>query len=310
MKYQTWKDIKLATLQKMFASNGTTIQKDSSNTEYINSMPQACNEALQLLSTAGKFLIGTYQIIVSPIDNLISDSAAEQTYNIVDDSISFEAKGAKSYYFKASGLIDVHITVGGVEKIALTVEESGFKAYKGLIPNDDSEDVVITFHSVYPSNVTNIALYAATFPNDADVTPYEEYIRYDLPELIDDFYQLESGQIYYEGEIAPRYIAADQYYQESNKVLVLKRSMPGIYTIYYKKYPQMITLDTPDEYEIHLDPEVVTLVPLYMASQLYKDDDNAIATVYRNEFETAFERLTKAANVPRKEEFTSESGWC
>ena len=32
----TWGDIKLAVLQKMFASNGTTINSDSSTTEYIN----------------------------------------------------------------------------------------------------------------------------------------------------------------------------------------------------------------------------------------------------------------------------------
>ena len=80
--------------------------------------------------------------------------------------------------------------------------------------------------------------------------------------------------------------------------------------MYYKKYPQSITSETEDDYEFILDPEVAALIPLYMASQLYKDDDNAIATVYRNEFEVAFERLTQFAEVPRKEEFVSESGWC
>ena len=55
----TWKDIKYATLQKMFSISGssTSLPNDSANMEYINAMPQACNEALQLLSTAGKFII-------------------------------------------------------------------------------------------------------------------------------------------------------------------------------------------------------------------------------------------------------------
>jgi hypothetical protein len=48
---------------------------------------------------------------------------------------------------------------------------------------------------------------------------------------------------------------------------------------------------------------------MYMASQLYKDDDNSISTVYRNEWEVAFERLSQNSNAPHKEEFTSESGW-
>jgi hypothetical protein len=79
--------------------------------------------------------------------------------------------------------------------------------------------------------------------------------------------------------------------------------------VYYKAYPDQITLDTPDDYELPLDPEVATLLPLYMASQLYKDDDNSIATVYRNEFEVAFERLQNGSNIPRKEEFVSNTGW-
>jgi hypothetical protein len=58
-----------------------------------------------------------------------------------------------------------------------------------------------------------------------------------------------------------------------------------------------------------LDPEVAAILPLYMASQLYKDDDNAIATVYRNEFEVAREALSQKANVSKREEFISESGW-
>ena len=58
-----------------------------------------------------------------------------------------------------------------------------------------------------------------------------------------------------------------------------------------------------------LDPEVAAILPLYMASQLYKDDDNAIATVYRNEFEVARESLSQKANVSKREEFISESGW-
>lgn len=71
----------------------------------------------------------------------------------------------------------------------------------------------------------------------------------------------------------------------------------------------MITLDTPDDEILAIDPEVAALLPLYMASQLYKDDDSGIATVYRNEFEVAFERLKDSVSAPSSERFTSESGW-
>lgn len=325
IRYMTWQDIKLATLQKMFASKGQTIQIDSSNEEYINSMPQACNEALQLLATAGKFIIEPLQIVLSPLPNLISDGTAKKTYSIVNDTVSFEAWGAKSFYFKANGILEVHIYVGENEyiytpesseeeeeelSIPISINTKRFDAFRGLIENPDNELVKITFTSTYPSNIKNIALYNASFAEAKDVQPFEDFIHYNLTDLAEDFYQLDSGEIYYEGESKPRYIASSDYYQEADKVLVLKRSMPGTYTIYYKKYPQNITAETEDEYELILDPEVATLLPLYMASELYKDDDNAIATVYRNEFEVAFERLTQLAEVPRKEEFVSESGWC
>lgn len=318
--YMTWQEVKLATLQKMFASKGQTIQVDSSNEEYINSMPQACNEALQLLSTAGKFIIEPVQIVVSPLPNLIMDG--KKTYSITADTVRFKAKGAKSFYFKANGDLTVHIYVGeneytasatgddGSIDIPITISTKSFDAFKGLIENPEGEDVTIEFTSEYPSNIKNIALYSASFASPKDVQPYEDFIHFHLPDIAEDFYQLASGEIYYEGEREPRYIAAQNYYQEADKTLVLERSMPGTYTVYYKKYPTAITKDTEEDYELILDPEVAALIPLYMASQLYKDDDNAIATVYRNEFEVAFERLTQFAEVPKKEEFVSESGWC
>lgn len=323
IRYMTWQEIKLATLQKMFASKGQIIQVDSSNEEYVNSMPQACNEALQLLSTAGKFIIEPMQIVVAPIPNIVMDGTAKKTYTIIDDTITFSGKGAKSFYFKANGIMEVHIFVGDTEyhatatgeddgsiDIPISINTKSFDAFKSVINNPNDEVVRIEFTAEYPSNIKNVALYGASFAMPKDVQPFEEYLHYDLTELAEDFYQLASGEIYYEGEKEPRYIAAQNYYQEADKTLVLERSMPGTYTVYYKKYPQSITSETEDDYEFILDPEVAALIPLYMASQLYKDDDNAIATVYRNEFEVAFERLTQFAEVPRKEEFVSESGWC
>ena len=104
-------------------------------------------------------------------------------------------------------------------------------------------------------------------------------------------------------------MAASEYYVEANDTIVFRTDRPGLYTVYYKKYPQEITKETPDDYVFPLDPEVATIIPLYIASQLYKDDDNGIATTYRNEFETAFDRLKQKVEVGRREEFSGESGW-
>jgi len=327
----TWKDIKLATLQKMFSSNGTTIQADSSTAEYIYAMPQAANEALQLLATAGKFIVKTLEIDVKPYANLIGDTAGFKEYYIQGEghNMTFSAKGCHSLYLKVRGHANVSISYPyivhdeetGEDEVQLyeeviEVNNKEYASIKRILDNPDNDVVTVVVEALFPTNVKNIALYAEKFevtydenenPVYNNVPDYERFIKYHMNKLLEDFYQLY--EIYYEGPDKPYYLQVSSYYQEADKTLVLQRSEPGTYTVYYKAYPSHITLDTPDDYELALDPEVATLLPMYMASQLYKDDDNSISTVYRNEWEVAFERLSQNSNAPHKEEFTSESGW-
>lgn len=327
----TWKDIKLATLQKMFSSNGTTIQADSSTAEYIYAMPQAANEALQLLATAGKFIVKTLEIDVKPYANLIGDTAGFKEYYIQGEghNMTFSAKGCHSLYLKVRGHATVSISYPyivhdeetGEDEVQLyeeviEVSNKEYASIKRILDNPDNDVVTIVVEPSFPTDVKNIALYAEKFevtydenenPVYDNVPDYERFIKYHMDKLLEDFYQLY--EIYYEGPDKPYYLQVSSYYQEADKTLVLQRSEPGTYTVYYKAYPSHITLDTPDDYELALDPEVATLLPMYMASQLYKDDDNSISTVYRNEWEVAFERLSQSSSAPHKEEFTSESGW-
>jgi hypothetical protein len=327
----TWKDIKLATLQKMFSSNGTTIQADSSTAEYIYAMPQAANEALQLLATAGKFIVKTLEIDVKPYANLIGDTAGFKEYYIQGEghNMTFSAKGCHSLYLKVRGHANVSISYPyivhdeetGEDEVQLyeeviEVSNKEYASIKRILDNPDNDVVTVVVEALFPTNVKNIALYAEKFevtydeeenPVYDNVPDYERFIKYHMDKLLEDFYQLY--EIYYEGPDKPYYLQVSSYYQEADKTLVLQRNEPGTYTVYYKAYPSHITLETPDDYELALDPEVATLLPMYMASQLYKDDDNSISTVYRNEWEVAFERLSQNSNAPHKEEFTSESGW-
>jgi hypothetical protein len=168
----------------------------------------------------------------------------------------------------------------------------------------------VTFESDYPLSVKNVGMYSANYETDADIPPYSEYVRYDLRELADDFYMVDPEHIIYEGnrEVS-RYTATSDWFEEGYKVLLLKRNMPGNYKIYYKAYPQPITMTTPDDTELVLDPEVSALLPLYIASQVAKDDDISLATIYRNEFEVAYERLVKKVEAPSQEHFVSVTGW-
>ena len=310
----TWGDIKLKTLQKMFATNNgsTTIPTDNSTREYISAMPGAANEALQMLATAGKFIIKYIDIAHIPVKNLIP--SAENIRSVERGTISYEADGARSLYFELKGKVEMTASVGELtylaESLDSTTAGNGYTPYKYKLSNEANEKVVLTFTGNYPFSLKNVALYSAEYETAEEIPPYSEYIRYDLTEMVDDFYMIDNSEVIYEGDAdVARYTATTDYFQEGFKVMLIHRSKPGNYRVHYKAYAPMITLETADDAVFSLDPEVAALLPLYMASQLYKDDDNGIATMYRNEFETAFERLTKHVSAPSSEKFRSVSGW-
>lgn len=68
----------------------------------------------------------------------------------------------------------------------------------------------------------------------------------------------------------------------------------GILSLIYYAYPAMLKQDSPDDLEIPLAVDAAVLIPLYIASELYKDDDNSLATMYRNQFETGLESLVQS----------------
>lgn len=304
----TWKEIKVATLQKMESAEGNSIPSDDSVTDYVAAMPQAANEALLLLSTANKFIIKSMSIAHNPIDNLLGDCSDIRRSN--GGAIEISAKGAHSFYAEMFGLGTITVTVGDSIMVYGCESKKSYKPFKDIIENPNNENVTIKFESQYPFAVKNTALYEASFETSDDIVPYTEVIKYPMREIVDDFYMLESEQIYFEGDdTTGRYVKADQYFQEGNSVLVLPRDMPGNYTVYYKAYPAEITSATPDDYVLPLDKEVVALLPLYMASQIYKGDEIGIATTYRNEFEVARDALQNKPNMQAAEEFRNESGW-
>jgi len=302
----TWYDLKLAVLQKMFSADNTVVV-DESTMGYIYAMPHCANEGLALLATAGKFITREVKIAQMDIQNLLSETEANAIHEF-SDSYSYQADEGQSYYFECSGTGTLTITVGELIQDTIEIETSGYETFKGLIENPDKDKVIFTFTTSYPMALKNIAIYKETFADAEHVVPFTDKVKYDLTALAPDFYMIDPQGIYYEGAYQ-KYLQTSDFYQEGTKTLVLDRDMIGSFTVYYRAYPVQLTNETEDDYELPIDPEVYALLPLYMASQLYKDDDNGIATAYRNEFEVGFERLVNSANLSAFEEFTSDSGW-
>lgn len=302
----TWYDLKLAVLQKMFAADDKIVA-DESTLGYIAAMPHCANEGLALLATAGKFITKEAKITQMDIPNLIPDETANNIHEF-SDTYSYQADEGQSYYFECSGLGTCDIEVDGTIIDTITLDDKNYKVYKGLFSNINKKPVKFTFTTSYPMAIKNVAIYRETFADADDVVPFTDKVKYDMTKIADDFFMIDPQGIYFEGAYQ-KYLQTSDFYQEGTKTLVLDRDMIGSFTIYYRAYPQQITDSMLDTDELPLDPEVYALLPLYMASQLYKDDDNGIATAYRNEFEVGFERLVNSANLSAYEQFTSDSGW-
>ena len=134
-------------------------------------------------------------------------------------------------------------------------------------------------------------------------------ITVDLGTEVNDFFQMRPDGIFFIGADGRmmRYLGHEYI---GNDLLLLDGKKQGVYRIYYYAYPKKATANTAGTEDMQLDPDVAVLVPLYMASQLYKDDDIAIATQYRNEFEMGREDLTRERNGRMTGEFISLTGWC
>lgn len=103
---------------------------------------------------------------------------------------------------------------------------------------------------------------------------------------------LEADQIFLDdGE---KYAVANDWRLEGDTMLCLPGNTEGTYTVWYAAFPKPISAATADDEVLELTDEAAALVPLYMAGALYKEDELAMATVFRNEFEDGLAKLREA----------------
>lgn len=97
--------------------------------------------------------------------------------------------------------------------------------------------------------------------------------RYNLKDLISDFKHIDN-------------VICDKSFRwemETNDVLKITENI-GIVTIYYEAYPTIVNSNTDNNQEIEINKDCLRYIPLYIAGELYKDDDLTLSTMYMNEF--------------------------
>lgn len=299
-----WGEIKLAALKKIDPAI-TSLMSTRNTKDYLNSIIPAANRGLFDLSTAGKYIIKECCINVPENRNLLSDT--EKTVQHINDDIEYSATGARAYYYEVTGAATIRIYVG---KTLVSTKEipthSDFEVVKGIIPNDEKKIVKIVFSGDYPYQLRNVALYDIKFADDKSVWDYAPVLRIDLKTYADSFYRLVTTDVVREKDGS--YIKYKDYEWEGDSTLILDGLSEGNYKVHYFAYPQEITTDTADDYELALDPEVAALLPVYIAAELYEDDDSSMAYYFREQYTEAKQRLVPT-QVQGKARFVDRWGW-
>lgn len=313
----TWGEIQLESIKKMFLNNDNikvrdlrAMRNDNKYKIYLNAMPQVANEGILECMKRGRPYIKTVEFTNRPLKNALVDTF--KTNYHFDEDVIFESDGGLSYYFEVDAKSEVNIEVksGDSWRVIDTIESSSrepgyFVAYKNFLPKNEGVRIVFTGDNVY--SYRNVAIYTENYnQNNGDVSYIPDYKPYniiDLVDLVSDFYKID--KLYFENYNHLLENRTD-YILEDSKTLVLDNRLIGNFILKYQAYPDKIDEDTDDDDELKLHDEVAVLLPLYIASQLYKDDDIALATIYRNEFESSITNT-----YPRKEDakFINKSGW-
>ncbi len=115
----------------------------------------------------------------------------------------------------------------------------------------------------------------------------------DLKDYCPDFRCIDADEIYLDRDGAHGHMT--DWRVENGSVLVLDGGTAETVTIWYEAYPEKLTAQTAADANLNLPREAAELLPLYMAGELYKDDDLSMAAQYRNEFEDALQKLRDEA---------------
>lgn len=301
----TWGEIKLAALKKMDPSIiNLTVQR--STKDYLNAIVPAANRGLQDLATVGRFIIREYDIMTSDVKNLLGED--HEIHQHINEDIEFTCDSGKAFYFELSGPAAVNIYVD--DSLSRTVENTapaGFIPFKGKLVNDGNKQVKIVFSGAFPYQFRNIALYDVNFQDDSTVWDFSKRSRYRLKELVPDFFKLVSEDVVLESE-DKSYTKFKDFEWEGDDTLILDATKQGVYKVHYCAYPREITADTPDDEELALDPDIATLLPVYIAAELYEDDDLSQAYYFRQQYDAAKNSLVPS-QAKQKAEFEDVWGW-
>lgn len=173
------------------------------------------------------------------------------------------------------------------------IDDRNYSTYINMAPDVMNELMVILNNRVL-INIDTITIRL-------DDTNLEDYLAEDCSAWVFDIgAYMEDNEIdnyLYTEVIQHTYIKRDNllFEEQDGKLYIDKRFMDTnslTLTIKYRIIPERFTTTTPWNTLIDLPYNICSIVPLYLASELYKDDDISMSTAYRNQFETELDYIS------------------
>ena len=303
----TYKELKLATMQKMF-HDITTLTEDTVTKPYLDKMAYVTNCAIQRACAVGGGLKKHITVSRISFPNIIEGyKRYYKPYVVADEDVTLFAKCGRAYSFNVCGKGSAVIYIGNTLYKTVSFDSPDmFSNFRGIIENNSNSSVKIVFLKNTPYIISYPAVYDVLFNSDEDVCESNDYIYYNMRKLANDFYRFDS-----ENSIVEKSNKEGISYKIiDEETVAIEADASGVWDIPYCAYPAVITEETSDNEEIKLPYEVCLIQPLYIASELNMEDKSGKSISWRNKFESSLSEYAylKKQGAKRKYEVVSTSG--
>nr|DAI20031.1 MAG TPA: hypothetical protein [Caudoviricetes sp.] len=150
-----------------------------------------------------------------------------------------------------------------VNKLSDYMNEKKYKTYLYAMPQACNEAINFI--------VSKLGSNESTFELEKEDTIY-----YDLSKKIEDFRMIKG--IYSKMPVSWKIL--------NKNTIIIDNWQGEKILVSYEVKPTIINSDTDTNFVIEIASEYANLIPLYIAGELYKDDDLTLSTMYMNEFMT------------------------
>lgn len=276
-----------------------------SQADYKDRCVSFANSALlDLAATNGK-QYESISFVQNNIENL-TECAKDEIYAHTKDDIIFESdNSAVSYYFECDGTATVYID-NYVNDVWTNISsfninsDNVFKEYRGFITGIDpaAQSIRLRFSGVYMYNVKNVAMYSVKRSDLlSDIPQYGRMCKYNIAAMTNGadgskFIAFSDTNILKHNG---HYVSESDYVIIDEHTIAVPHDAIGEFTVYYISYPSQISDNISASEVIDIDPEYAALIPLFIASNIYADDNIALASTCYNKYVSLKSQLY---NVP------------